>query len=160
MIKITYAKLVQNDSLQSAIMQLDEQRLPDKLSYEAGKFLEAVDKVRVQIETEYKKELLNGFAKKDAKGKIEVDPADANRFVMDESKREEFEKIADAFWAREAHILHRGLSAETIQRLQFRPKERIAIEVMVRKLEDASHQHIAEVIGKIAAEKPTPPSAS
>lgn len=112
-IKVTY-KEISSYAFTGAMEKLRAQVFKDggRCAYLVKKMSQAVEKISDRIRKEYKAEMMEKFAKRDAEGKFNEDS-----FEVDPEKKEEFKVALEAFEAREAYVERPKFTYEIVREL-------------------------------------------
>lgn len=120
--KLTYADL-SNFNFQKAMQKIENAPTDGFTAYRINKIVRDLKKGRDQISAEYRKDIMEVFAKKDENGKY-----DENTFQPMEDKIEEFKIAQEAFGKRELHIEQNSLSIADIKDIKISAAEMDALK--------------------------------
>ena len=119
--KMTYAAMSSME-LQKAMNKLENAPVHGFKAYAIRKLSNAMKVGRQQIAQEYKDQIIDKYAKKDADGKYDV-----NNFVPDEALMEDFQQVQDQFSNREFFIDRHPLNISDIQDIKISASEMEAL---------------------------------
>lgn len=120
--KLTYADL-SNFNFQKAMQKIENAPTDGFTAYRINKIVRDLKKGRDQISAEYRKDIMEVFAKKDENGKY-----DENTFQPMEDKIEEFKIAQEAFGKKELHIEQNSLSIADIKDIKISAAEMDALK--------------------------------
>lgn len=110
--KLSY-RTISNFPFQSALQKLANAPLSGRQAYEVNIFSRAIKEAKQKIHDEYKKDLMDKYAVLDEAGKYDPD-----KFVVQPTKEDEFEKEQEAFSDREYSINRAKLPFSIIANLK------------------------------------------
>lgn len=124
MLKMKYSELTAFP-FQMVMQKLNAAPTDGRTAYVIRRMAAAIKEIREKISAEYKKELMEVFAKRDAEGKIE---GGEDGWEVPEEKREEFKKVQEAFTERVAEIDRPKFTTHDIRDIKLTADELGALE--------------------------------
>ena len=128
-IKLKY-ETIGSEAFAMLMQKISNTQTNNKAASHINHIIKEVERVREHIKDEYLKEIREGFAKRDADGKIDLIDKDGNNhkdqpnwFDVEDAKMAELNKATEEFHQREAVINWRPLTPSTLEDVNLSARE-------------------------------------